>query len=253
MSEGDRIHGRVTALNYESTLRFFEKRAERFRDLGPLSVTMYQDHNPQLAVERDRWESQTILPLLRLGERVRVLDVGCGVGRWTRHLEPHVGQYLGIDFSAGLLDVAKELAAELPDPERFRFQRLSAADIGKVTLDSTPPFDVVLVAGVMIYLNDEDCAAMLSAITSLAAPGCVVYVREPVALTTRLTLERFYSTELCDNYSAIYRTMEQYQSLFAEGLVSSGFTLRHAQDLYPADLHNRKETAQRVFLFDAPR
>lgn len=246
---GNRIEGETASIDYASTLRFFERRAARYGEVGPLSVTMYQDHDPDLAAQRDRWEQETVLSLLALQGTRSVLDIGCGVGRWAGHLEPFVAAYLGIDFSAGLLDIARQRASLLPAPERFRFQRVSAADIERVPLALSPPFDLILVAGVLVYLNDEDCAATLDGIAALSAPSASVYVREPMAKETRLTLERFYSSELRDQYSAIYRTQEQYSGLFEEHLLRRGFECAHSGPLFPEGLHNRRETAQRVYLF----
>lgn len=248
MSESRRIRDRIAAIDYESTLRFFEQRAARYSEVGPLSVTMYQDQDRDLAVERDRRERDRILPLLAPAGPVAVLDVGCGVGRWALHLEPHVRAYLGIDFSAGLLDIARARASEWPEPGRFRFQRLSAVELEGADLAVPGPFERILVAGVMVYLNDEDCAAMLRGISSVAASKCLLYVREPVARESRLTLERFYSEELRDQYSAIYRTQDQYLELFQRHLFPAGFELSLMEDLFPPDLHNRPETAQRVYL-----
>ncbi|MFO0982167.1 MAG: class I SAM-dependent methyltransferase [Planctomycetota bacterium] len=210
---------------------------------------MYQDQNPALAEQRDAVERETVLRLLALRQPVRVLDVGCGVGRWALHLAPHVASYLGIDFSAALITIARERVLGLWQPERFTFQELPAAALGTAPLHVPPPFDLVIVAGVLVYVNDADCVRVLSAIAELCERDATVYVREPVAREQRLTLDQFFSSELRARYSAVYRTRAQYDALFAPTLASRRFTLAHAGDLFGDDLGNRAETRQQIFLW----
>ncbi|GIK55133.1 MAG: hypothetical protein BroJett015_07960 [Chloroflexota bacterium] len=41
----------------------------------------------------------------------RLLDVGCGNGRFGQYVQQAVGEYVGVDFSGGLLDVARAQVA----------------------------------------------------------------------------------------------------------------------------------------------
>ncbi|PXB97919.1 class I SAM-dependent methyltransferase, partial [Pseudomonas aeruginosa] len=105
MTDKQRIKGRPVAIDYESTLAFFEGRAAReYRNA--LSSTMYQDQQPELVEERDRREKLRVAPGLALGMARRVLDIGCGIGRWGWLLAEEAPQadYLGIDFSAALVE-----------------------------------------------------------------------------------------------------------------------------------------------------
>ena len=91
---------------------------------------------------------------------------------------------------------------------------------------------------------------MLGSIVRLAAPNAQVYLREPMAVGDRLTLDRFESRELQQEYSAIYRSEEQVNSLFGSVLAQSGFRLSSRSALYPAELCNRKETEQRYQVWE---
>ena len=111
MTDKQRIKGRPVAIDYESTLAFFEGRAAReYRNA--LSSTMYQDQQPELVEERDRREKLRVAPGLALGMARRVLDIGCGIGRWGWLLAEEAPQadYLGIDFSAALVEKARDEA-----------------------------------------------------------------------------------------------------------------------------------------------
>ena len=77
----------------------------------------------------------------------RVLDIGCGIGRWGWLLAEEAPQadYLGIDFSAALVEKACDEARQR-GYERLLFQRMSATDIRPAELALSPPYDLLLVS-----------------------------------------------------------------------------------------------------------
>jgi cyclopropane fatty-acyl-phospholipid synthase-like methyltransferase len=227
------------AINYADTLEFFEARGRQARPDAPQTATMYQDR--ELAERRDACEKETVLPLLSLRGGEKVLDLGCGYGRWAQVLAGTVGSYLGIDFSAELLRLAEKAA-----PTGCVFQRSAAQDVTPSSLVVKPPFDLFICAGILIYLNDADVARLSRAIASMAAPRATVYLREPMGVAGRLTLDRFPSAELKQDYSAIYRTPAECHELFGEPLRAAGFKLSVERPLYPPELCNRKETEQQI-------
>ena len=82
----------------------------------------------------------------------------------------------------------------------------------------------------------------------LAASTAQLYIREPVAIDERLTLDRFYSEELGSDYSAVYRSIPEFQQMFDAYLMSAGFSVKHADWLYSPELSNRVETAQHYWV-----
>jgi cyclopropane fatty-acyl-phospholipid synthase-like methyltransferase len=237
-----RFTGTAHEISYAATLEFFESRGRHAQPDRPQTATMYQDSD--LAARRDACEKETVLPLLGLQGGERVLDLGCGYGRWGQTLVGRIGEYVGVDFSAELLRVAEGL--HLPSS---RFHRLPAQDVSAATLGETQPFDVFICSGILIYLNDADVDKLGRAISALAAPNARVYLREPMALAERLTLDRFPSAELKQDYSAIYRTPAQCRELFGGPLNAAGFKLVREKPLYPPELCNRQETEQQIQLW----
>ena len=69
-----------------------------------------------------------------------ILDVGCGVGRMTRHLAENGANVLGVDFSPDTIAVARKLSSG-SNPE-YKVQSL-------YDLDYDDHFDVVCVTGVL--------------------------------------------------------------------------------------------------------
>lgn len=244
-----RIVGDLAPLDYGSTLEFFEGRASRSDQLDRRTITMYQDSRADLAANRDEAEVATILPLLRTDpDQTRVLDVGCGVGRWGLHLAGRVHSYLGFDFSAGLVELANADLREHYQPGRAEARTMSAVDLADAGFDAAS-FDLVILSGVMAYLNDDDCAQLLDTIGQLGSSISQVYIREPMARTRRLTFDEHWSEELASPYSAVYRSVPQYAELIDDHLASSNFAVVSSFELSP-HLANRNETGQFVFLLD---
>ncbi|CAM3366857.1 Methyltransferase domain-containing protein [Bordetella sputigena] len=241
-----RIYGEKVALDPSSVKAFFERRGQSVNKEHPLTAVLYQDNNPGLAETRDAYEKQRVLPLLGLTSASRVLDIGCGIGRWADALADRVATYHGIDFSSSLIEVARRRCKQ---PE-FSFQVLPAQDVGPSTLAGAPPFTCTIIAGVLLYLNDEDLSRTLVGAVQCSDASALIYIREPIGVDGRLTLDKFESAELKSTYSAIYRTDEEFQGLFNETLGKAGFRLRLSDTLYPAELNNRADTVQKIFLFD---
>jgi SAM-dependent methyltransferase len=231
-----RVVGDRRALDYGTTSAFFEARGRVAGD-NPLTATMYQ--SADLATRRDAEEKARILPLLSVAAADRVLDLGCGTGRWAEAIAPGVDAYLGIDFSEALLDVARTRAPKAV------FQSMNVAALDATALALPAPFTVMICSGILIYINDDDIRALFRAISSVAAASCRIYLREPMAVDKRLTLDRHWSDELQDHYSAIYRTRDEYVELFAD---LAGFQVRDEGEPFSQELQNRADTRQRYML-----
>ncbi len=243
-----RIHKSVVNIDYGSTRRFFSQRAEAFEKVGKLSVTMYQDDNPDLAKRRDEHERSFITPLLGLTNDSKVLDIGCGVGRWGFHLIRQISLYVGTDFCPDLIEIAKKEAATNYKDLNIFFQTMSCTEMTAEKLIKKPPFDLIIIAGVLVYLNDADCMNLLTLIPRFTSEQSTIYIREPVASENRLTLQNYFSSELNTNYNAIYRTEQEYFTFLSDTLFASGFKISNSGFLFPKELEKRTETKQRYYI-----
>lgn len=237
------------ALDYEATRSFFDGRAARAATQPALTAVLYQDANPDLARQRDEMERELVLAWLPPSRSFRMLDVGCGIGRWGLHLAARAHAYQGVDFSEGLAELARAALGDSYPPERCAVDVLSAVDLAPARLTLPPPFDLVVQAGLAVYLNDEDVERELRAIVPMLAADAVVYLREPVATGERLTLDRHWSDELKQEYSASYRPVAFYEALISRVFVEDGFRLTRSVALDPG-LANRRETTQHFFLLE---
>lgn len=224
---------------------FFAKRAEKAQQLGSLRAVIYQDKHPDLAERRDAAEKERLLPLLDLQKADRVLDIGCGTGRWTPLLSSHTAAYHGTDFSQGLVEIARK---EHENSANVRYSVLPSVSLSRDALNEPEGFDKIVVFGLLIYLNDEDVLETLDRIAHLARDTCTVLIREPVAIDERLTIKEHFSDDLDQTYNAIYRTEDELRGYFDSTLAKAGFEVIESGFVFDeASLNNRAETVQKWF------
>ena len=86
-----------------------------------------------------------------LGAARDALDLGCGMGRFTEALAPHLGSVLGLDLSPGMVTEARRRARH----PNVRFAVGSGRDLDGVATGSV---DLVLAADVFPYLVEAGLA-----------------------------------------------------------------------------------------------
>lgn len=234
-------------IDKDSVARFFQERAQKTESVGLTRAVIYQDKHPDLAERRNAAEKARLLPVLRLRDDLRVLDVGCGTGRWTEELAANSAYYHGIDFSAALIDHAR---ASHPQTATLRFSVAAAENYSLAALGESQPFDRILCCGVMIYLNDEDVVGAFRCMASVASKECRIVMREPVGILKRLTIKEHFSDELEQCYNAIYRTQQELEDYMTDTLFAAGFRIVDQGDVYEAELNNRAETIQRWLVLE---
>lgn len=236
-------------IDQDAVLSFFEQRAKKSEHLGPLRAVIYQDKHPDLAETRDRAEKALLLPKLALQSDDRLLDAGCGTGRWAQVLIPLCAQYVGADVSPGLIEIAKKQHGHHDNAsftvcpvDQLGLERLGAA---------TAPFSRIACFGVFIYLNDDIARRAMHALLSCAAPRCRFVLREPVGIEARLTIKEHFSEDMDQNYNAIYRTEAELMEMIEPTFLVNGFSVVESGDVYAdAALNNRAETKQRYFVLE---
>jgi cyclopropane fatty-acyl-phospholipid synthase-like methyltransferase len=233
-------------LDRQAVVEFFEQRAAKAGTLGPVRAVIYQDKDPDLAERRDVAEKALLLPKMRLSDHHRVLDVGCGTGRWAQALVPHCGTYHGADVSPGLIRIAEQSYEGEP---KARFSVSAADSLSLEALSESEPFDRILCAGVLMYLNDDEALHALEAIGRMAAPEALLVLREPLGTDLRLTITEHFSEDMEQNYNAVYRSEAELIDMVDRTLGVNGFRVEDRGDVYSdPSLNNRVDTKQRWFV-----
>lgn len=233
-------------INASSVSDFFDDRAKKINTIGPLCAVIYQEKNPDLAEKRNIAEKRKLLPMLRLDGSQRVLDVGCGTGRWAYDLLPLCNWYHGIDACDGLVDYSK---SKFKTAINGKFSTSNISDFSLKSLNEKLPFNKILCAGVLIYLNDAELKTALKCMSEVLAPGGSILFREPVGIKQRLTISEQYSDDLDQIYNAIYRTRSELITAFFDVLSRDEYALLGSGDVFDdTSLNNRTETKQQWFL-----
>lgn len=149
-------------------LDYWEDRAQRFageRD-GLAAVCSYG--MPEFYNRVIHWEQRLALdPWLRVTPGIRALDVGCGVGRWSRLMAGRGANVMGVDLSPTMIAEARRRTSAQGLAPGCRFV---VADLASMAFKTR--FDLVL--GVTVLQHILDPAALSAALRALAehlAPG----------------------------------------------------------------------------------
>lgn len=240
-------NGETPKIDRTTVESFFEQRAQKSSVVGSISTVIYQDKNPELAIMRDTAEKKLLLGKIDLSSGMRVLDLGCGNGRWTPEIIAAQCEYVGVDQSPSLIALAKEYFQDSPNV-KFAVCPAEAVTLDKIA--ETEPFARILCFGVLIYLNDEDVAELAGKLPGLAAKSCRIILREPIGLEERLTIQDHHSSDMDQIYNAIYRTEAELIQILTDALSGHGFRFEGSGDVYESNLNNRAETRQRWFIFE---
>src|SRR5258708_10938026 len=103
-----------------------------------------------------------LAPWLQLARGTRVLDVGCGVGRWSHRLAARGAQVTGVDLSPTMISEAKRRAALRGVAQHCRVLLQDLA-----VLDAREGLDVALTVTVLQHILDPH--ALRSAVQRTAA------------------------------------------------------------------------------------
>lgn len=97
------------------------------QQLIELNRRFYQSFAESFSQTRQRLQTGVVRILDTIPANATILDLGCGNGELARDLgqRGHKSNYLGLDFSAGLLAMA---SADTPDFAKYRQADLSAAN-----------------------------------------------------------------------------------------------------------------------------
>jgi SAM-dependent methyltransferase len=141
---------------------YWEDRARRFAAEGDglaavCSYGMPRFYNRAIHLT----QRLALAPWLRVAPGMRVLDIGCGIGRWSRLLASRGAQVTGVDLSPTMIREAQRRTEAAGLAERCRFLVQDSAQ-----LDAGGPFDLVL--GVTVLQHILDPLALQAAVEGIA-------------------------------------------------------------------------------------
>jgi SAM-dependent methyltransferase len=202
---------------------YWEDRAQRFAGEGAGLAAVCAYGMPEFYNRAIQLEQRLALrPWLDVKPGTRVLDVGCGVGRWSRLLAARGARVTGVDLSPTMIVQAQRRAAAAGLAERCSFR---VQDLAKLELEGQ--FDVVLGVTVLQHILDpEMLRAAVQGMAARLAPGGRMILLEaaPAAPVDR-----------CDSTVFQARRRDVYLDLFGD----CALELRALTGVDPAPLRTR--------------
>jgi 2-polyprenyl-3-methyl-5-hydroxy-6-metoxy-1,4-benzoquinol methylase len=185
--------------------------------VSPLLVGVYAMGGGGLVevIYRHFFELKHLESIVSFNKSTRLLEMGCGTGRWAMSLAPKVNCYVGVDFSRDSLEYAEEEARR----RRLTNARFCQASITEFR--SSQAFDVVYFSGVSQYLEDSDMIQVLRNIRPLLLDSTVIVDRSTINNRAREVANS-------DGYFSIYRTPSEIEHLYN----SIGFRLLYRNRSY---------------------
>ena len=96
--ERRRVYGDKISIQTESVQKFYDKRASLVDQKGWGAVSL-GDEDSTIADRAYEYDRSVLFPKLGINLNDRVLEIGCGIGRWAKIVLPHCGSYCGVAFS----------------------------------------------------------------------------------------------------------------------------------------------------------
>ena len=179
--------------------------SNEFKGLGIHSAEWFND-------VRDHWWNEDFLRFLsarwRLAGIRTVLDVGCGIGHWTRLLSrllPDDCAITGVDRESVWVENAAKRVAAAGLSGRIRFQIGSAEQLPFA--DNT--FDLVTCQTLLMHLRDP--ARGLAEMIRVARPGGLILAAEPTNVLGPVLLDGFVIGEPLESILSLLRFQLQCQ------------------------------------------
>lgn len=220
---------------------FWEGRAATRGRVAFESIANLEQDPDSLRLKIDD-ETRKVFAWLPPLQGLRVLDLGAGVGQWTfRFVDRGAAEVVAVEYAKGLADIGREEA------QRRGCTRVRFVVSGAESYTSDQPFDLVFISGLFVYLNDDQADRLLANLPSLVRPGGTLLLRDGTGVAARHEINDKPSAHLGENYSATYRTREQYLAL----MQAAGFAIVRDENMFPEGhrLNKYPETRLRVYEF----
>lgn len=203
-----RVYDKKIDINNQKTKIFWEDRANS-NNITMATVLLGDDKTGKAQEDRNKKEASLLLSLLD-NRNFKILDIGCGNGRWANNLYNKIDKYLGVDYTKSLINYA---SSKFLDSNHITFLHSSVLDLNVEEIGTD--YDLIICTGVLMYINDLDLKKVFELIHKISPK--YFYLQESISLiNSRLTLNNIESASLNANYSAIYRTPEEYEKYFTD-------------------------------------
>jgi trans-aconitate methyltransferase len=188
----------MTTLDYETVSRYWST-----ADSSILGPYMMDGFGFPAAAGRFRFRAECRI-VNRLIHEVNpdgcVLDLGSGIGFWAEYFTQRFSRVVAVEASEPLYEALEQRCAPYLNVKTIH---------GDVMLfRPEDQYDVVFLGGMLMYLNEEDVISLLGKLIPSLQPGGIILCRE--------TTVRQDTTTRQGDYQAVYRSVADYERIFAE-------------------------------------
>ena len=197
-------------IDNKKNIAFWNKEAEKSRSNDKAFAGMLMSERKFAAIYRCEAEESRLLSIFFPTPTTKILEIGSGGGRWGFFFADKVGSYLGLDISPSMIEIAEE------ERVRRKLNNISFECNDLLEFDTEERFDLIYFSGVLQYMDDAIVTKSIAKASKLLSDDGYIISRDSIQ-----TIER---VEKAGDYPVVYRTTEEYRSLFQTG----GFKMNYS-------------------------
>ncbi|AIR04345.1 hypothetical protein JT31_06900 [Cedecea neteri] len=228
-------------LNESKVKKFWDSRSALYNKL-PFESIVNMEHDPELLKIKVQDETAKVFSWLPSLKGKSILDLGAGVGQWTfRFHAQGASRIVAVEYSEPLVEIGR-LEAQSRQAENIEFIVSGAEDFR-----SNERFDVIFISGLFVYLNDRQVETLISNLKNVVHDDTIIMLRDGTGLAERYEINNQFSELLQTEYSALYRTAQEYKAVFKR----VGFETLRDENMFPEGhvLNKYPETRLRLYYF----
>jgi len=175
------------------------------------------------ASEKFVLEKQHLEKIISFKKSDTVVDLGAGIGLWSDFFSKKVSKVYLVEKQEHFITHAKK---RINDLMLFNIETV-LSDVIDFDIQENS-VDYVFISGVTIYLSDDVLYVLAKKIFSYLKPNGKLIHRDAYGINERYVVDK-YSDALGLDYSALYRTREEYDNYFIK---KGNFKKKYDQDMY---------------------
>lgn len=228
-------------MDKNSIKKFWENQGKKTHLSNEAISSLEED--PILSDLRIKTEISKILPIIKekVNSKSSILDLGGGAGQWALRFSSLVHEISLVEFSETMINLAIQSAAN-NKVHNINFYNASAQNFFQ-----PQTYDLIWISGLLIYLDDVECESLIRNSYKMLDSDGRILLRDGTGVGARHEISNQFSRSLQLEYSATYRTNDEYKDLFFQ----NGFELVSSQDMFEngSPLNKWEETRLRLYEF----
>ena len=217
---------------------FWKEYAKR-KDLT-LNSLMNLEADAEKSKAKFIYEKKRLESIIKYNPKWSLVDLGGGVGLWSEYFSKHINKVTLVEREKKFIDRAKQ---------NINNENIEIVHSDIVDFDAKKnSFDVVFISGVTLYLDDDYLLLLMKKVKNYLKPDGIFIHRDAYGIKQKFLLDNKKSENLKLEYSAVYRTREEYDEVF---LGKNNLKKVFDEDMYPEEtkLNVRKETKLRIAIY----